>query len=66
MPVEDVKARHEASLMSISGVVGVAADLRTNEIVVYVESVEVCERIPKRIEGYPVRCEVTGPIGVLR
>ena len=66
MPVEDVKARHEASLTRIPGVLGVAADLRTNEIVVYVESAEVCERIPKRIEGYPVRCEVTGPIRALR
>jgi len=66
MAVTDVKARHEASLMSISGVVGVAADLRTNEIVVYVESAEVCAAIPKRIEGYPVRCEVVGRIGVLR
>jgi len=64
--VTDVKAKYELDLLKIPGVYGVAADLQTNEIVVYVESVEVCERIPKRIEGYPVRCEVTGPIGALR
>jgi len=66
MSVTDVKAKYEPDLLSISGVVGVAADINTNEIVVYVESVAVCERIPKRIEGYPVRCEVTGRIGALR
>jgi len=65
MRVQEVKARHEASLLRIAGVVGVAADITTNEIVVYVESAEVCARLPRRIEGYPVRCEVIGPIRAL-
>lgn len=66
MSVVDVKKKYESDLLSIPGVVGVAADIHTNEIVVYVESVNVCERIPKRIEGYSVRCEVTGLIEALR
>lgn len=57
-----MKMRYEASLLAIPGVVGVAADLRDNAIIAYVESVADCERVPRRIEGFPVRCEVVGRI----
>lgn len=65
MRLIDVKARYEAELLRIPGVVGVAADLNRNELVVYIESVGVCGQIPKRIEGYSVRCEVIGRIKAL-
>jgi len=62
MGVVDVKEKYEDELLKIRGVVGVLADERTNRIIVLVESPAVCERVPSRIEGYPVECRVTGRI----
>lgn len=62
MSVIDVKNRYELMLLQIPGVVAVAADKRYNQIVVYVESVDVCKRIPAMLEGYTVRCEVVGKL----
>ena len=61
----DVKEKHESELLAIPGVAGVGADLKTKTIVVYVETADVCARLPKTLEGYPVRCEVVGKIGVM-
>ncbi len=65
MSVIDVKVRYEFSLLAIPGIVGVAADVNKNEIVVYVENKNVCLRVPSSIEGYKVRCVVTGEFRVL-
>jgi len=62
MGVVDVKEKYEDELLRIRGVVGVLADERGNRIIVLVESPTVCERVPSRIEGYPVECRVTGRI----
>jgi len=62
----DVKEKHEMGLLAIAGVVGVGADVKAKQIVVYVESADVCGKLPKRLEGFSVRCEVVGrlrPLG---
>jgi hypothetical protein len=65
MAVTDVKRKYERSLLSIPGVVGVFADTSRNVIVVLIESPEVCQNVPSRLEGYPVECRVTGRLGAL-
>ena len=65
MAVTDVKRKYESSLMSIPGVVGVFADRARNVIVVLIESPEVCQNVPSRLEGYPVECRVAGRLGAL-
>jgi len=65
MGILDVKEKHETELLAIPGVVGVSVDLKVRAIVVYVETADVCAKLPKTLEGYPVRCEVVGKIGVV-
>jgi len=60
--VLDVKARHEARLLAIPGVVGVAADLARNRIIVYVETEEDAAKVPSEIEGFPVEVRVVGKV----
>jgi len=60
MDIVDVKIRNESNLLSISGVVAVGADVNRNVIVVYVESSDVCDRVPKNIGGVGVECRVVG------
>ena len=62
MSLVEVKARHESRLLSIPGVLGVAADVARNVIVVYVESEEVAARVPSEIEGFPVEVRVVGRV----
>ncbi|MDI6708829.1 MAG: hypothetical protein QME47_07090 [Candidatus Thermoplasmatota archaeon] len=61
--IAEIKERYEASLLKIKGVTGVGA--RKDEIVVFVERTEVCDRIPKSLDGIRVKCVVTGRIKFL-
>lgn len=66
-PIEDVQRDHTAELMQIPGVVGVyqgALDDGTPFIGVMVakKTPELARRIPKELEGYRVKIEVTGEI----
>ncbi len=63
MSLVSVKRLYEPRLLTIPGVVGVGADLDEGYLVVYVSNRSVCDRLPKSIEGYPVKCE---PIGGVR
>jgi len=65
MAILEVKERHESRLLAIPGVVGVGVNLETRTIVVYVETADVCARLPRSLDGYPVRCEVVGKIRVV-
>lgn len=69
--IREVKERHQASLLDISGVVGIGIGERINEggekelcIKVYIEKQlpELAERIPKFLEGFKVESEVVGGI----
>ena len=63
--IQDVLATHNDSLMARSGVVGTAIGLcdGTPCIRVFVTDSAAAHRarIEPRLEGYPVRVEVTGP-----
>ncbi len=66
-PIENVQRDHTDELMAIPGVVGVylgALDDGTPFIGVMVveRTPELARRIPKEIEGHPVRIDVTGEI----
>ena len=62
--IEDVKKRHEAELMKIKDVVGVAIGEKDGKpcLVVYVAKVSpgLREAIPKQIEGVEVSIEESG------
>ncbi|NIV84348.1 MAG: hypothetical protein GWM92_16955 [Gemmatimonadetes bacterium] len=64
--IDEVLEAHTDSLMALPGVVGTALGLCDDApcIVVYLadSSAEVRERIPERLEGHPVRAEVSGEI----
>lgn len=64
--IEEVLAAHTDSLMALPGVVGTAIGLcgRVACIRVFLADSSAAnrERIPDRLEGYPVEVEVTGPI----
>jgi hypothetical protein len=64
--IEDVLATHTDSLMSLPGVVGTAIGLCDGVacIRVFVSDSNVLSRrqIPNRLDGYPVRVDVSGPI----
>lgn len=65
--INEVMNSHVDELMSIPGVVGVAVgelDDKTPCILVLVveESEEISRRIPKKLEGHPVRLFVSGEI----
>jgi len=63
--IEQAQAEHTERWMAIPGVVGTGIGECSGElcIVVYVseESAEIRDAIPAKVEGYPVRIEVTGP-----
>ena len=66
-PIEDVQRDHTTELMAMPGVVGVyqgALEDGTPYIGVMVKAKtpELSRRIPRQLEGYPVRIDVTGPI----
>jgi hypothetical protein len=63
--LSETLAAHSAELMAIPGVVGVAeSELpdHTPCLLVMVEKLtpEIERRVPKRLDGHPVRIEVTG------
>ena len=64
--IEEVLATHTDSLMSLPGVVGTAIGLCDGVACIRVllsDSSAVSRRkIPNRIDGYPVRVDVTGPL----
>ena len=66
-PLTEVLAAHTPDLMKIPGVVG-TAESRLDDgrpcILVLVARMtpEVRERVPKQLEGWPVKIEVTGEI----
>jgi hypothetical protein len=53
-------------LMAVPGVVGTGESLRDGKpcivVMVVARTPEIDKRIPKELEGYPVRVEVTGEI----
>lgn len=65
-PIEEVLAAHTDSLMAVPGVVGTAIGLCDGapciRVLLAAASEAARQRIPARIEGYPVKVEVTGQI----
>lgn len=63
--VEEVLAAHNDSLMALPGVVGTAIGLCDGAPCIRVfltdSSETVRKAIPLRLDGYPVKAEVTGP-----
>ena len=64
MSLVSVKKLYEPRLLMIPGVVGVGADLDEGYLVVYVSDKSVCNKLPKTIEGYPVKCERIGGVRI--
>jgi hypothetical protein len=64
--LDDIRAKHETKLIATKGVSGVASDKATNEIVVYTETQKDCEKVPKELDGFKVRCEAIGRIEALQ
>jgi hypothetical protein len=64
--IEEVLAAHTDSLMSLPGVVGTAIGLCDGvaciRVLVSDSSVVSRRQIPNRLDGYPVRVDVSGPI----
>lgn len=61
--IEHVKRVHEAELFVIDGVegVGIGEDEDGNEFIrVYVRDEETAVRVPKSLEGFPVKTHVSG------
>lgn len=67
--IEEVLKEHTEELMSISGVVGTAQGLCDDQpcikVFVIEKTPELEEKIPGRLEGYPVKIEETGEIRAL-
>jgi len=59
----EAKAKHEAWLLDLEGVLGVAA--KADRLVVYVEDASTCARVPKVLDGVPVECRVVGRLRAL-
>ncbi len=62
---EGVRRRHEAALLALPGVTGVAlgrSPIGDDAIVVYLRDASARGRVPAQIEGYPVQTTVTGEI----
>lgn len=64
--IDAVLAAHNDSLMAIPGVLGTAAGRCAGapciRILVSRVTEEIRRRIPRELEGFPVRVDVTGPI----
>jgi len=64
--LDDVKEKYEPNLIAIQGVSAIASDKARNEIVVFVENKQICDKIPKVLDGITVRCAETGRIEALQ
>ena len=64
--LDDVREKHEPNLITIQGVSAMASDKARNEIVVFVENKQICDKIPKVLDGITVRCVETGRIEALQ
>jgi len=66
--ISDVLARHTPELMKIPGVVGTAQGEQDGRpaIIVYVkaETDSLVMAIPSSLEGFPVKMQASGPIGL--
>ena len=66
--IEQVLETHTDSLMALPGVVGTAIGLCDDDTCIRVfladSSAEARRKIPARLEGYPVKVEVTGPFRI--
>jgi hypothetical protein len=65
--IQDVKAKHENFLLAMPGVVSVGIGKNPDGQFVIVVGLdgrhpETVNQLPKELEGYPVRAEVTGPV----
>jgi len=63
MSVEAVRAKYEANLRSIPGVVGVGST--ADRIMVYVVDESVIRLVPSSLDGVPVQVNVSGRVGIL-
>jgi hypothetical protein len=67
--IEEVLKKHTKDLMSIPGVVGTAQGLCDNKpcikVFVIKKTPELDQKIPAKLEGYPVVIEETGKIRAL-
>jgi len=70
--IDTVLEDHDQELLAIAGVVGVSVGLLPDDttpclqVMVVKESEELRKKIPKTIEGYPVRIEESGVIRPFR
>lgn len=67
--IEDVRRRHERTLLDIPGVTGIGigrSPIGDDAIVVYLRDASVGRQIPKQLEGYAVQTTVTGEIDAQR
>ena len=68
-PIEEVLKEHTSKLMSIPGVVGTAQSLCEGQpcikVLVIKKTVELEQKIPKTLEGYPVVIQETGKFKAL-
>lgn len=64
--VKEVREKHEAELFAIEGVSGVSVDEVKDEIIVYIERPEISNKVPKVLEGFPVRYKVIGKVEALQ
>lgn len=63
--IAQVKQNHESELMAIDGVEGVGVgrnQIGDDVILVYLRDDEVSKRIPRNIDGFQVKTEITGII----
>ena len=64
IPIKQAKEKVEDQLMQIDGVegVGISKERKKKAIMVYVSRIDttISEKIPKEIEGHPVKIEVSG------
>jgi hypothetical protein len=63
--IERVRQRHESQVLAIDGVVGMRIgmdEIGDDVIVVMLRDKGVAQAVPKRLNGFPVRTEVTGEI----
>lgn len=64
--VKEVREKYEPDLFAIDGVSGVSVDEAKDEIIVYIEKPEISRKVPKKLDGFPVRYEVIGRIEALQ